>query len=84
MRSYRVRDGHHFLSPMADGGIYEFEPAGGSRLQNSPEGRVTEGSDITSTALRPGAIVEVKLLDISRADAPSITIAEQTIQPKDR
>jgi para-nitrobenzyl esterase len=27
IRSYTVRDGHLFLSLMADGGIYEFEPA---------------------------------------------------------
>jgi para-nitrobenzyl esterase len=26
VRSYVVRDGHLFLSLMADGGIYEFEP----------------------------------------------------------
>ncbi len=30
-------------------------------------------------ALPPSATVEVKLLDVSRADAPAITIAEQTI-----
>jgi para-nitrobenzyl esterase len=28
VRSYILRDGHLFLSLMADGGIYEFEPAG--------------------------------------------------------
>jgi para-nitrobenzyl esterase len=27
IRSYVIRDGHLFLSLMADGGIYEFEPA---------------------------------------------------------
>lgn len=26
IRSYVVKDGHLFLSLMADGGIYEFEP----------------------------------------------------------
>ena len=31
-------------------------------------------------ALSPAAIVEVKLLDVSRADAPSVTIAKQTIR----
>jgi para-nitrobenzyl esterase len=31
VRSYTVKDGHLFLSLMADGGIYEFEPIGGSR-----------------------------------------------------
>jgi para-nitrobenzyl esterase len=28
VRSYLIRDGHLYLSLMADGGIYEFEPAG--------------------------------------------------------
>lgn len=31
-RSYVIRDGHLFLSLMADGGIYEFEPRGGRTL----------------------------------------------------
>jgi para-nitrobenzyl esterase len=30
IRSYTLRDGHLFLSLMADGGIYEFEPMGSS------------------------------------------------------
>jgi heat shock protein HslJ len=30
VRSYIIKDGHLFLSLMADGGIYEFEPMGGS------------------------------------------------------
>jgi heat shock protein HslJ/membrane-bound inhibitor of C-type lysozyme len=30
VRSYILKDGHLFLSLMADGGIYEFEPIGGS------------------------------------------------------
>jgi len=32
-------------------------------------------------ALSPNAVIEVKLLDVSRADAPAVTIAEQTIMP---
>jgi para-nitrobenzyl esterase len=31
VRSYILKDGHLFLSLMADGGIYEFEPIAGSR-----------------------------------------------------
>jgi heat shock protein HslJ len=31
VRSYVIRNGHLFLSLMADGGIYEFEPIGGTR-----------------------------------------------------
>ena len=30
VRSYIIKDGHLFLALMADGGIYEFEPIGGS------------------------------------------------------
>ena len=30
VRSYVIKDGHLFLSLMADSGIYEFEPAGGA------------------------------------------------------
>ena len=31
VRSYILKDGHLFLSLMADGGIYEFEPIGGAK-----------------------------------------------------
>ena len=31
IRSYVIRDGHLFLSLMADGGIYEFEPIAGAK-----------------------------------------------------
>ncbi|MBD2022498.1 YbaY family lipoprotein, partial [Leptolyngbya sp. FACHB-36] len=33
-------------------------------------------------ALPPSAVVEVKLLDVSRPDAPAVTIAEQTLPTK--
>ena len=38
IRSYIIKDGHLFLSLMADGGIYEFEPVSGSKptAPNSP------------------------------------------------
>jgi len=38
IRSYIIKDGHLFLSLMADGGIYEFEPVSGSKpaSPNSP------------------------------------------------
>ena len=35
-------------------------------------------------ALPPGAVIEVKLLDVSRADAPALTIAEKMIRPAGR
>jgi para-nitrobenzyl esterase len=31
VRSYTLKDGHLFLALMADGGIYEFAPSGGSK-----------------------------------------------------
>jgi para-nitrobenzyl esterase len=31
VRSYTIKDGHLFLSLLADGGTYEFEPMGGSQ-----------------------------------------------------
>lgn len=42
IRSYVLKDGHLFLSLMADGGIYEFEPAAGSfRSSVRPTGPTT-------------------------------------------
>jgi heat shock protein HslJ len=68
VRSYVMENGHLFLSLMADGGIYEFEPV-------SPEGSV-EGAAINGTAtyrkrmaLPPGAVLEATLEDVSKADA---------------
>jgi uncharacterized lipoprotein YbaY/heat shock protein HslJ len=85
VRSYLVKDGHLFLSLMADGGIYEFEPTGGAGPEGLREARVTGTVSYRQrSALKPGAVVEVKLLDVSRADARSKTIAEQTIRPEGR
>ena len=85
MRSYVTKDGHLFLSLMADGGIYEFEPTSGSKPEDSQEAHVTGTISYRQRiALSGSAVVEVKLLDVSRADAPSVTIAEQTIKPAGR
>jgi putative lipoprotein len=74
VRSYTTKDGHLFLSLMADGGIYEFEPI-------SPAG-VAEGK-VTGTAtyrermvLPPTAVFEATLEDVSTADAPAEVIAQ--------
>lgn len=61
VRSYVMKDGHLFLSLMADGGIYEFEPM-------SPEGSVKDAVRGTATfrermALPPGAGQQLELLD---------------------
>lgn len=45
VRSYVLRDGHLYLSLMADGGIYEFEPDGGA------EGAMKGASKGTATSL---------------------------------
>jgi len=51
----------------------------------SQEGRVTGTvTYLQRIALSPNAVVEVKLLDVSRADAPAVTIAEQVIRPAGR
>lgn len=69
--------------------------AGSTRARTAAS--TTEASDVTQTAsvtgtvtylqriaLTPNAVVEVKLLDVSRADAPAVTIAEQVIRAAGR
>jgi putative lipoprotein len=59
-----------------------YEPISAASLN---EGRVTGTISYRERiAISPNAIVEVKLVDISRADAPSTTIAEQIIKPEGR
>lgn len=85
VRSYVIKDGHLFLSLMADGGIYEYEPVGESSAEKSQEARLTGTISYRQRiALTPAAVVEVKLLDVSRADAPSEAIAKQVIKPAGR
>lgn len=85
VRSYTIKDGHLFLALMADGGIYEFEPVPESSAERPQEARLTGTISYRQRmALTPDALVEVKLLDVSRADAPSVTIAEQEIKPAGR
>jgi uncharacterized lipoprotein YbaY/heat shock protein HslJ len=85
VRSFIIKEGHLFLSLMADGGIYEFEPTGGSSPEGSEEARLSGTVSYRQRiALTRRAVVEVKLLDVSRADSPSIMIAEQTIKPAGR
>jgi heat shock protein HslJ/membrane-bound inhibitor of C-type lysozyme len=43
VRSYVIKDGHLFLSLMADGGIYEFEPMGESKLPAPKSGVASKG-----------------------------------------
>ena len=55
--------------------------AGGTPQEARVTGTVTY---LQRIALTPGAVVEVKLLDVSRAGAPALTIAEQVIRPAGR
>jgi len=53
VRSYILKDGYLFLALMADGGIYEFEPIGGSKAA-APDSRVASmGPSVR--ALEPAA-----------------------------
>jgi len=79
VRSYLVRGGHLFLSLMADGGIYEFEPM-------DPEEAVSGRVKGTATyrermALPPDAVFEATLEDVSRADAPATVIGSVRMDP---
>ena len=78
VRSYVIKDGHLFLSLMADGGIYEFEPAntaghGAGHLKGQASYR-------ERMALPPNAVFEATPQDVSRADAPAEVIAKAAIE----
>ena len=49
VRSYTIKDGHLFLALMADGGIYEFEPTGGSKAA-APKSRVAHRVSSSTSA----------------------------------
>ena len=79
-RSYLIRHGHLFLSLMADGGIYEFEPM---KLEGGVNGRGTVRGTATyreRMALPPGAVLEATLEDVSRADAAAKVIGSTRIE----
>jgi len=54
VRSYILKDGYLFLALMADGGIYEFEPIGGSKAA-APNSRVASTAPIEYEGTRAGA-----------------------------
>lgn len=78
VRSYVIKGGHLFLSLMADGGIYEFEPM-------KPEVGVKGTVRGTATyrermALPPGAVLEATLEDVSGADAAAKVIGRTRVE----
>jgi heat shock protein HslJ len=54
VRSYTIKDGHLFLSLMADGGIYEFEPVSGSGSQ-APKSPVATKGPVNYQCTQAGA-----------------------------
>ena len=71
VRSYTLKDGHLFLALMADGGIYEFEPIGGSKAA-APNSRVAFRVLRDSTDLGPkdrSLAVEVSKVSIPLGSA---------------
>ena len=77
VRSYTLKDGHLFLSLMADGGTYEFDPLGqGSSASGHIKGTAAYRERM---ALPPAAVFEATLEDVSRADAPAEVIGRTRI-----
>ena len=73
----RLLDGGRTVLAFTD----DSSPSPGPGGEGLVSGTVTYRQRI---ALSPTAVVEVKLLDVSRADGQAITIAEQRIQPEGR
>jgi putative lipoprotein len=74
VRSYLMKDGHLFVSLMADGGIYEFEPLSAEEsMKGSVKGTATYRERM---ALPPGAVLEATLEDVSKADARAEVIGQ--------
>jgi len=78
VRSYILRDGHLFLSLMADGGIYEFEPL---MTEGQQSGKISGTATYRERmALPPRAVFEATLEDTSRADTPSEVIGRVEVE----
>jgi heat shock protein HslJ len=80
IRSYVMKDGHLFLSLMADGGIYEFEPMAAAK----PSAAAAQPIQRTAIyreriAMPPDAVFEATLDDVSRADAAADVIGRTRV-----
>jgi putative lipoprotein len=79
VRSYILREGRLYLSLMADGGIYEFEPVPGA--EGSPTGTIRGTATYRERmALPPDAVLEATLEDVSTADAPADVVAQVRVE----
>jgi uncharacterized lipoprotein YbaY len=77
VRSYVLRDGRLFLSLMADGGIYEFEPAGTQGRQDVPfRSPVPSRGPRTWTCTRPGAASDVVRVTLFET-RPAVALLER-------
>jgi uncharacterized lipoprotein YbaY len=78
VRSYTIKDGHLFLSLMADGGNYEFEPAS---LEGSVQGAVKGTATYRERmVLPPDAVFEATLADVSQTDTAAEVIGLARIE----
>jgi heat shock protein HslJ/membrane-bound inhibitor of C-type lysozyme len=75
VRSYTLKDGHLFLALMADGGIYEFEPIGGSKAA-APNSRVASTGPIAYACTRAGAGDETILATFYKT-TPAMVLVER-------
>jgi uncharacterized lipoprotein YbaY/heat shock protein HslJ len=80
VRSYIVKDGHLFLSLMADAGIYEFAHMAAAK-QGASAAPLIQGTATyrERMALPPTAVFEATLEDVSRADAAADVIARTRV-----
>lgn len=78
VRSYVLRGGRLFLSLMADGGVYEFEPV----PQKGEQAAVIKGTATyrERMALPPNAVFVATLEDVSRAEPPAEVLGSKTIE----
>jgi putative lipoprotein len=78
VRSYVLKNDHLFLSLMADGGNYEFEPM---TAQKQMTGRVKGTATYRERmALPPNAVFESTLEDVSKAGAGAEVIGKASIE----
>ena len=77
VRSYLLKDGRLFLSLMADGGTYEFEPLRGPGGGTGPGTGPVQGTATYRERIRmpPDAVFEVTLEDVSRTGGRAEVIA---------
>ena len=76
VRSYVIKDGHLFLSLMADGGIYEFEPMAGAKSA-SIQSPVTSTGPIAFQCTQAGGATETLKATFYQTQ-PAMVLVERT------